>query len=66
MKIIIKEVGHYNQVSFAGYHDVPEDRDCEECESRATQSRVVGKRDDSCNSGRKVIRFKIISPLARA
>tara|TARA_R110002020_G_scaffold474992_2_gene708222 strand:- start:148 stop:321 length:174 start_codon:yes stop_codon:yes gene_type:complete len=43
VKSKLKEVGHFNQISFAGYHDVPEDRDCEECETRATQSRVVGE-----------------------
>ena len=43
VKSKLKEVGLFPNVSFAGYHDVPEDRDCEDCETRATQSRVVGE-----------------------
>ena len=43
VKSKLKEVGQFSQVSFAGYHDVPEGRDCEDCETSATQSRVIGE-----------------------
>jgi hypothetical protein len=39
----LKEVGQFSQASFAGNHDVPEGRDCEDCETSATQSRVIGE-----------------------
>jgi hypothetical protein len=49
IKSSLKEVGHFNLTAFSGYHDVPKDRECEECETRATQSRVVGEaaKDDN-------------------
>ena len=43
VKFKLKEVGLFPHVSFAGYHDVDEDRECEDCETRATQSRVIGE-----------------------
>ena len=49
IKSSLKEVGHFNLTAFSGYHDVPKERECEECETRATQSRVVGEaaKDDN-------------------
>lgn len=41
VKSKLKEVGLFPYVSLAGYHDVDKDRGCEDCETRATQSRVV-------------------------
>ena len=35
----LKEVGHFNQMSLAGYHDTEDD----DRETRATRSRVVGE-----------------------
>ena len=58
MKITIKEVGQHKSIALAGYHDVPSARGCEECETRATRSMVIGKRDES-NKKKKIIRLKI-------
>jgi hypothetical protein len=58
MKIIIKEVGNYSAVSFAGTYDVDDDDDRE---IRAPSSLVIGKRDDECGRvHKKTIRLKII------